>query len=506
MRSLLGAFLLALASKFPLTSLAAKRIGFPLHTEGRYIVDANGQRVKLACTNWYGAHLKTFAQNGLHARSPDSISAAIASLGFNCVRISYSVEAFAKNPVVRPEYISKLVNTKNQSFLDVFDAVVAALTAHGLMVIINNHNSHAGWCCDLTDNNGLWYNEAYPESDWIASLAGLASRYKSNPYVIGYDLRNEVRVDLKMRRTVVWGDTTAIHPLFQPALMDYRGAIVRAGTAVLEADPDALIIVEVLMGFWLCPFHLELFPLEEMKGHVVWSAHEYAWFTDGIGWAWEVCEQRIRYYHYSAVPRFLYKHLPFLSSPLFLVAVAGSCLWTLYLGRRCESWLRYIFAALCALLALVTAITAVLYTVNIPSRPVYDYASYAASRDAAWGHIANNNIGPMWVGEFGNNERSKEWNWTLSYLRERDFDFAYWSVDGEHFPSVASEFGDHIQGFGQDESYGLLNGDYQTFRHPWKIEDLRSLMSAKDLTSSPLGHPARRDAEVAEHKMSHVEI
>ena len=29
----------------------------------------------------------------------------------------------------------------------VFDAVVAGLTEAGLMVLLNNHNSGAGWCC-----------------------------------------------------------------------------------------------------------------------------------------------------------------------------------------------------------------------------------------------------------------------------------------------------------------------------------------------------------------------
>ena len=31
--------------------------------------------------------------------------------------------------------------------MGVFDAVVAGLSQAGLMVLLNNHNSGAGWCC-----------------------------------------------------------------------------------------------------------------------------------------------------------------------------------------------------------------------------------------------------------------------------------------------------------------------------------------------------------------------
>ena len=36
---------------------------------------------------------------------------------------------------------------RDQTAMGVFDAVVAGLTEAGLMVLLNNHNSGAGWCC-----------------------------------------------------------------------------------------------------------------------------------------------------------------------------------------------------------------------------------------------------------------------------------------------------------------------------------------------------------------------
>ena len=38
----------------------------PLSTRGRAVVDADGRRVKLACVNWYGAHMELAASGGLH--------------------------------------------------------------------------------------------------------------------------------------------------------------------------------------------------------------------------------------------------------------------------------------------------------------------------------------------------------------------------------------------------------------------------------------------------------
>ena len=40
----------------------------PLRTEGRFIVDRLGERVKWACTNWYGPESISFAFGGLEKR------------------------------------------------------------------------------------------------------------------------------------------------------------------------------------------------------------------------------------------------------------------------------------------------------------------------------------------------------------------------------------------------------------------------------------------------------
>nr|DAD36947.1 TPA_asm: hypothetical protein HUJ06_007588 [Nelumbo nucifera] len=55
-----------------------------LYTNLWWIVDEDGQRVKLACVNW-AAHLEAMVAEG-RKQPLDVISKRIVSMGFNCVR------------------------------------------------------------------------------------------------------------------------------------------------------------------------------------------------------------------------------------------------------------------------------------------------------------------------------------------------------------------------------------------------------------------------------------
>ena len=64
----------------------------PLSTKGSQIVDEDDTPVTLACANWYGAHMTRYVVNGLDTVPMDFISRSIAGLGFNCVRLVFSLE------------------------------------------------------------------------------------------------------------------------------------------------------------------------------------------------------------------------------------------------------------------------------------------------------------------------------------------------------------------------------------------------------------------------------
>ena len=73
----------------------------PLSVKGRYVVDSSGNRVKLACVNWYGAEELDFVVGGLQWQTISTISGLISSYGFNCIRLPFSLELIDKNPVIK---------------------------------------------------------------------------------------------------------------------------------------------------------------------------------------------------------------------------------------------------------------------------------------------------------------------------------------------------------------------------------------------------------------------
>ena len=117
--------------------------------------------------------MQRYVVNGLDKVSMDYVSKTIAGLGFNCLRLPYSLEQVIENPVVEEQYLKANPELVSLTSLEILDKTISSLTDNGIMVILNNHMSEAGWCCDLKDNNGLWYNENYPEEKWLSTLTSL---------------------------------------------------------------------------------------------------------------------------------------------------------------------------------------------------------------------------------------------------------------------------------------------------------------------------------------------
>jgi endoglucanase len=83
------------------------------------------------------------------------------SLGFNCVRLVYSLDMIYLNPIVSRSAISSNPELFGLKAMNIFKKVVDVLTSRGIMTILNNHISKAGWCCSTTDGEGLWWTNAY---------------------------------------------------------------------------------------------------------------------------------------------------------------------------------------------------------------------------------------------------------------------------------------------------------------------------------------------------------
>ncbi|CAK9064279.1 4-beta-glucanase E1) (Endocellulase E1) [Durusdinium trenchii] len=255
----------------------------PLHTRGRYIVNTDNERVKWACINWAGAYSLPGVVGGLEVQNLTNLAARISILGFNCVRLCYSTENHLLNPLVKDEDVAANPALKGKRFMEIFDQTVQALTDQGLMVILNNHISRSGWCCNVLQEEGFWYTERFPEEKWMESLLDMTRRFRDNSLVVAFDIRNEPH-DIP-GRLMTWGDGN-------PAT-DWAFAAERAGNAILAVNPDLLIVVSALC------FCMDLRPVKShpiqfnLPNRLVYETHNYIEFqiatlfsNNFFSWRW----------------------------------------------------------------------------------------------------------------------------------------------------------------------------------------------------------------------------
>ncbi|KAI1346899.1 glycoside hydrolase family 5 protein [Xylaria sp. FL0043] len=240
-------------------ALPALGVNLPLQTSSRWILDADGNRVKLRCVNWAG-HLEANTPEGLNKQSVDYIADFVAAQGFNCVRLTYSID-HALNPDVPlsqsftnaaaaagvdvnamnsmyAQVVEKNSFAANGTTRDAYAAVIAALWNRGVMTILDNHVSKAQWCCNLTDGNGWWdqgagYNAAnsrfFKTDNWLNGVEAMATWANSQPGVIGMGMRNEIREFL-------------LQGTFN-GRADWYNFLGQAATRVHQANPSVLVIM-----------------------------------------------------------------------------------------------------------------------------------------------------------------------------------------------------------------------------------------------------------------------
>jgi endoglucanase len=262
----------------------------PLRTESRFIVDNGGKRVKFAGVNWYGGESADFVPLGLDHNDLAAIAHSVKMLGFNVVRLPWSLELYEKNPLIADARLSHNPSLLGKHALDVLDAVVRALAHEGVMVVLDNHRSRGDWCCDTAHGDGLWHTADYPEESFVADWAGIVERYRSEPAVVGVDLRNEIRGQLPDGAT---GCTDCGNPntpecsCLQPSWgdgnvqTDWALAAEKAGNAILEKNPNLLVIVGG--NFWSTWFGASYRPLSlSVPNRLVYAPHNYASTNGGV--------------------------------------------------------------------------------------------------------------------------------------------------------------------------------------------------------------------------------
>ncbi|CAD7947965.1 unnamed protein product [Amoebophrya sp. A25] len=244
----------------------------PLAVKGRWITDSKHRRVNLRCVNWYGPHMRQSVVNGLNVQPLHLIADTIVSSGFNCVRLTYSLDLV--NNVTMKVPNAKHTLARNIDLIDltpmqIFDRTVEVLTQRKIMVFLNNHVSSSGWCCSIDDGEGLWYTSRWSERDWIRSLVAVTLRYKNNNYVVGHDIRNEIRPSMGLSPTWFSADRYAA----------WAPAALRASLEIEKVHPKHLIVVSALyFGMFLCD--VDKFPVHELlPGKVIYAVHAYKWYS-----------------------------------------------------------------------------------------------------------------------------------------------------------------------------------------------------------------------------------
>ncbi|KAJ9286783.1 CAZyme family GH5 [Paecilomyces variotii] len=202
-----------------------------LHTSSRWILDSDNNRVKLRCVNWAG-HMEVNIPEGLQYQSVDTISTLIANYGFNCVRLTYSIDmALAPNTSVSDAFtlaaVSADVPVSNMTAL-----YQQALTKNPFLASSTTLGVFAAVIDTLTSKaagTNSWNSRYFHTDDWLKGLEFIARFATEHPGVVGMSLRNELRP----------------FPLLQDlnGHKDWYNLVTQAAITVHTANPDVLIII-----------------------------------------------------------------------------------------------------------------------------------------------------------------------------------------------------------------------------------------------------------------------
>jgi endoglucanase len=204
---------------------AAMTIPLPLSTIGAKIVDATGKTVLLRGVNWFGMETETHVPHGLWQRDYKDMLAQMKMLGYNLIRLPYSVAGLRSPDISGIDFsIGSNIELQGKTPLEVMDLIVQEAQKQGLFILLDSHR--------LNDQRipELWYGDGFTEEDWIDTWKMLAERYKNQANVIGADLKNEPHGKAS------WGTNDLA--------TDWRLAAERVGNAILSINPNWLIIVE----------------------------------------------------------------------------------------------------------------------------------------------------------------------------------------------------------------------------------------------------------------------
>ncbi|NEP59997.1 MAG: glycoside hydrolase family 5 protein, partial [Symploca sp. SIO2G7] len=200
-------------------------IKLPLSTKGSAIIDATKKPVLLRGVNWFGIETDKHAPHGLWKRDYKEMLSQIKSLGYNVIRLPYAVQSLNSPEVSGIDFsIGSNQELYDKSPLEVMDEIIKEAERQELLILLDSHRLNNQRIPEL------WYGDGFTEEDWINTWTILAQRYQNQANVIGADLKNEPH------GRASWGT--------DDQETDWRLAAERAGNAILDINPNWLIVVE----------------------------------------------------------------------------------------------------------------------------------------------------------------------------------------------------------------------------------------------------------------------
>ena len=217
-----------------------------LTTDGSRIVDMNGNEVWLTGLNWFGYNTGTNLFDGLWNAELETSIVSIADHGFNLMRIPMSAELlleWKKGNYPTANYNHAYNSNLNSlNSLEIFDYVLTLCEENGIKVMIDIHSANT----DASGHNHpVWYTDRITEDQYIEALTWIADRYKNFDTIVAYDLKNEPHGKASEQTHAIWNDSDDKD--------NWKRAAERAGNAILNVNPHALIVIEGIQIYPINP-------------------------------------------------------------------------------------------------------------------------------------------------------------------------------------------------------------------------------------------------------------
>jgi endoglucanase len=211
----------------------------------------DGSPLQLRGINMFGFNTAILIPQYLDKMSWKVQIQQVKDLGFNAVRLPFVPETLYSTLTIGgtlDTYVDPVLNSDiiGKTPLEFLDLWMAEADRQGLYVVMDFHSISKGTLDPLwhvedaaiyaEEGTAPTYNfEPYTTDDWIRDLVFVATRYASNPHLVGVDLYNEPH------DTARWGPGD--DALYQ-VQNDWKLAAEAASSAVLAANPNLLIFVQ----------------------------------------------------------------------------------------------------------------------------------------------------------------------------------------------------------------------------------------------------------------------